>query len=154
MLMRILKILASRAISRSASARSCKVGDLLQTADRISPDPNLHDKRKVVGPATRKSPHHPIERSFAAPVIVIFASGAVEAESYVRNCVPIPNDLWPNAIEMPSVGYKAAFQILGSHCFDDAGEVRMKRWLSAGEHHLLDSHGFPGPGDHAAEKID
>jgi hypothetical protein len=59
--------------------------DLFELVHQIATNHDLDSERQLRHVATSKRAHQPIERSVAAPAIVIFARDSIQTESDVRN---------------------------------------------------------------------
>ncbi len=97
-------------VQRSSAHSRREDRDLFELVHQIATNHDLDSKRQLRHVATRKRSHEAIERSFAAPAIVIFARHAIQTESDVRNGSAICLKRGPDAIEVPAVGNKADSQ--------------------------------------------
>ena len=82
------------------------------------------------------------------------SSRTIKTESHMSDGRTMLDQERPNAFEMPAVSDKAAAQIERGNRRKDLPEIRMERWLAAGEHHLLDTHQVARIPGHTGKEFD
>src|SRR6266481_1899713 len=90
-------------------ARS-KQSNLLQLGNCVPANSHFHIERKLIRPTARKCTHDALERSGAAPAIVVLRGSAIKTECHMSDCRTMLEHLRPDAFEMPAISHKAALQ--------------------------------------------